>query len=159
MLALLGQSRCRVEIADLAHFGGIDRLNTTEPGPALPNAADAMLPNRLTDDAFNLVFCWDLPNYLTLNALSTLMNAIGHRARPGAVAHALIYYSERDMSEHPGRFVPTADGNELIDCGTTHATIAAPRYSPEDLDKGMGRFVLDRARLLSNGMQEFLFRL
>jgi hypothetical protein len=159
MLALLGQSRCRVEIADLAHFGGIDRLNATESGSALPGATNALLPSRLTDDAFDLVFCWDVPNYLTLNALATLMNAIAHRARPGAVAHALIHYSERDMQQHPGRFVPTADGERLINYSTTHESIAAPRYSPEDLDKGMGRFVLDRARLLSNGMEEFLFRL
>jgi hypothetical protein len=159
MLGLLGQSRCRVEIADLAHFGGIDRLNATEPGPALPGETNALLPNRLSDDAFDLVFCWDVPNYLTLDALSTLMNAIADRARPGAVAHALIYYSERDMQQHPGRFVPTADGERLINYSTTHEAIAAPRYSPEDLDKGMGRFVLDRARLLSNGMEEFLFRL
>lgn len=159
LLGLLGQSRCRVEILDLAHFGGIEQLNTIEPGAALAEAVDSMLPNRLPDDAFDLVFCWDLPNYLTLNALSALMNAIGHRARPGAVAHALIHYAERDMCEHPGRFVPSSDADELIDCHTAHASIAAPRYSPEDLDKGMNRFVLDRARLLSNGMQEFLFRL
>ena len=159
MLALLGRSRCRVEIADLAHFGGIDRLNTTQPGPALPDAANDLLPSLLPDDPIDLVFCWDLPNYLTLDILSTLMNAIAHRARSGAVAHALIYYAERDMCDHPARFVPTADGNELIDYSATRAAIAAPRYSPEDLDKGMGRFTLDRARLLSNGMQEFLFRL
>jgi hypothetical protein len=159
MLALLGQSRCRVEIADLAHFGGLDRLNTIEPGPALPIAVNDMLPNLPPDDAFDLVFCWDLPNYLTLNALSALMNAIAQRARPGAVAHALIYYAEREMCEQPGRFIPTADGNELIDYSAARAAIAAPRYSPEDLGEGMGRFVLDRARLLSNGMQEFLFRL
>jgi len=159
MLALLGQSRCRVEIADLAHFGGIERLNTTEPGPDRSTAVNAMLPNRLPNDAFDLVFCWDLPNYFSLDTLSALMNAIADRARPGAVAHALIYYAERDMREHPGRFVPTADGNELLDYGATRTAIAAPRYSPEDLDKAMGRFALDRARLLSNGMQEFLFRL
>lgn len=159
MLALLGRSRCRVEIADLAFFGGIDQLNSTEPGSALATVADHMLPNPLPGDAFDLVFCWDLPNYLTLNALSALMNAIGQRARPGALAHALIYYSEHDMCEHPGRFVPTADGDELINFSATQAAIAAPRYSPEDLDRGMGRFVLDRARLLSNGMQEFLFQL
>ena len=159
LLALLGQARCRVEIADLAHFGGIDRLNATESGPALQAAVNSMLPTRRPDDAFNLVFCWDLPNYLTLNALSALMNAIADRARPGAVAHALIYYAERDMREQPGRFVPTAEGEKLIDCSATQAVIAAPRYSPEDLEKGMGRFALDRARLLSNGMQEFLFRL
>lgn len=158
MLALLGRSRCRVEIADLAHFGGIDRLNRTEPGPVLASAADSLLPSPLPAESFDLVFCWDLPNYLTLSALSALMNAIGQRARPGAVAHALIYYAEHDMCEHPGRFVPTGDG-ELIDYNATGTAVSAPRYSPEDLGIHMGRFVLDRARLLSNGMQEFLFRL
>ena len=158
MLALLGRSRCRVDIADLAHFGGIDHLNTAEHGPALADAAESLLPNRQPDDAIDLAFCWDLPNYLTLDALSALMGAIGRRARPGALAHALIFYAERDMKEHPGRFVPTADG-ELIDHSAPGAVMAAPRYSPEDLGKSMGRFVIDRARLLSNGMQEFLFRL
>ncbi|MBT8093090.1 MAG: hypothetical protein KJN77_08645 [Gammaproteobacteria bacterium] len=157
MLALLGRSRCRVEIADLAHFGGIDYLNSTEPGPALTRAAESLLPNRLSDDAIDLVFCWDLPNYLTLDSLSALMDAIGRRAAPGALAHALIFYADRDMNEHPGRFVPTADG-ELIDLSAEGTAIAAPRYSPEDLGKSMGRFVTERARLLANGMQEFLFR-
>ena len=158
MLTLLGRSRCRVEIADLAHFGGIDQLNAAEPGPALASEADSLVPATPPGDAFDLVFCWDLPNYLTLDALSALMNAIGRRARTGALAHALICYAERDMGAYPGRFVPSADG-ELIDYSGKRASIAAPRYSPEDLDKGMGRFALDRARLLSNGMQEFLFRL
>ncbi|MDH3351771.1 MAG: hypothetical protein OEM60_02435 [Gammaproteobacteria bacterium] len=158
MLARLGRSRCYVEIADLAHFGGIDQLNTTETGPALADKAESLLPKRLSDEAIDLVFCWDLPNYLTLNALSALMHAIGRRAGPGALAHALVFYAERDMNERPGRFVPTAD-DELIDHGAPGAAIAAPRYSPEDLGNGMGHFEIDRARLLSNGMQEFLFRL
>ncbi|MDH3374715.1 MAG: hypothetical protein OEM85_15215 [Gammaproteobacteria bacterium] len=158
MLALLGRSRCRVEIADLAHFGGIDHLNTAAPGPALADAAESLLPNRLPDDAIDLVFCWDLPNYLTLDALSALMGAIGRRVRPGALAHALIFYAGRDMKQHPGRFVPTADG-QLIDLSAPGAMIAAPRYSPEDLGRSMGGFLIDRARLLGNGMQEFLLRL
>ena len=158
MLALLGQSRCRVEIADVAHFGGIDRLNKAEPGPELTAVAESLLPNRLSEDAIDLVFCWDLPNYLTLDALSALMAAIGRRARPGALAHALIVYAEREMKDAPGRFVPTTDG-ELVDHGDPGKPIAAPRYSPEALGKNMGGFVIDRARLLVNGMQEFLFRL
>ena len=158
MLALLSACRCRVEIADLAHFGGIDRLNEAEPGAELAAAADALLPSRPSDDAIELVFCWDLPNYLTLDSLSALMAAIGHRARPGALAHALICYADRDMKEHPGHLVPVTNG-ELIDKNASTATIAAPRYSPEELGRSMGRFVIDRARLLSNGMQEFLFRL
>ncbi|MDJ0941318.1 MAG: hypothetical protein QNJ00_16270 [Woeseiaceae bacterium] len=158
MLALLGQGRCRVEIADLAHFGGVDRLNSMEPGPALVGAGEALLPNRCSADVVDLVFCWDLPNYLTLDALSALMLAIGQRAGPGALAHALIAYSDRDMREEPGCFVPTPDG-ELMDLSAAGNAVAAPRYSPEDLGMNMGGFVIERARLLSNGMQEFLFRL
>lgn len=157
MLALLGRARCRVEITDFVHSGGIDRLNTAESGSELARAAESLLPIRLPGDAVDIVLCWDLPNYLTLDALSALMNAIGHRARPGALAHALIFYAEPDMREHPGRFVPTADA-ELMDCSGDSMMVAAPRYSPEALGKNAGEFVIDRARLLSNGMQEFLFR-
>lgn len=157
LLTLLGHSRCRVEVADLAHFGGIDFLNSTEPGPALVEAAESLLPDKLSDDAIDVVLCWDLPNYMTLDSLSALMDAIGHRVRRGALAHALIFYADSDMQQHPGRFVPTADG-DLLDHGVPGETIAAPRYSLEDLGNVMGRFVIDRARLLSNGMQEFLFR-
>ena len=158
MLALLGESRCRVEVADVAHFGGINRLNAAESGAALADAAESLLPNRLSEDAIELVFCWDLPNYLTLDSLSALMVAVGHRARPGALAHCLICYADRDMKEQPGRLIPLGDG-ELVDKSDISATTAAPRYSPDELGKSMGPFVIDRARLLSNGMQEFLFRL
>ncbi len=157
MLALLGRSRCRVEIVDLAHFGGVDLLNATKPGAPLAGVAESLLQDHLSDDGFDFVFCWDLPNYLTLPALSALMDAIGKRTRPGALAHALIFYSEHDMKARPGRFVPTPDGH-LSDRSTTSDVIAAPRYSPEDLGKCMGSFAMDRARLLANGMQEFLFQ-
>ena len=157
-LALLGRSRSRVEVVDLAHFGGIEQLSTAEPGPELAGAANALLPQPPPGEAFDLVFCWDLPNYLTLDALSALMAAIRERACPGALVHALVFYAQRDMNSHPGRFTPTDDGG-LIDNGSAGAMIAAPRYSPEALEKSMGYFAIDRARLLSNGMQEFLFRL
>jgi len=158
LLALLGRSRCRVEIADLAHFDGLDRLNTSEPGIGLAEAAESLLPKRPREDAIDVVFCWDLPNYLRLGSLSVLMQAIRLRARPRALVHFLIFYAGHEMNEYPGRFVPTADG-ELVDRSAAGSSIAAPRYSPEDLGKSMGGFVIDRARLLSNGMQEFLFRL
>jgi hypothetical protein len=159
MLSLLGRSRCRVEIADLACNDGIDRMNTEAPVDALVAMAESLLPeHRRDDDALDLVFCWDLPNYLKPGALSALMSAIAARARPGALAHALIVYSERSMPDRPGRFVPTGD-SRLVNRGGAAAEIAAPRYSPDELSRIMGRFAIDRAMLLANGMQEFLFRL
>ncbi len=158
LLGLLGRCRCCVEIADVAYFGGLEQLNTTERGPALADVAESLLPKRFRDSPVDLVLCWDLPNYLTLQSLAALMQAIARRSRPGALAHALIYYAERDMPQYPGRFIPGLDG-ELVDRSTQSSAIAAPRYSPEELGNSMGRFVIDRARLLGNGMQEFLFQL
>jgi hypothetical protein len=158
MLELLGRCRCRVEIVDLAYFGGLDQLRTLETRAELAKAAEALVPDPLPGEPFDLVFCWDLPNYLTLDALSALMTAIASRARPGALAHALIVYAERQMGAEPGRYVPTAAA-DLIDSGAPQTSIDAPRYSPADLGENVGGFTLDRARLLGNGMQEFLFRL
>lgn len=158
MLGLLGRSRCRVDIVDLAYFGSIERLNAAEPGAALTGVAESLLPSPRPDDAIDLVFCWDLPNYLSLDALAALMRAIGQRARPYALVHALIFYAGRDMPAHPGRYVPTEAG-ELMDLSAPGTTVAAPRYSPEDLGKSMRPFEIDRVRLLGNGMQEFLFQL
>jgi hypothetical protein len=158
-LSLLGRFRCRVDIADLASDGGIERLNAEEPGDALVARAESLLPKlRSNDDAFDLVLCWDLPNYLKPAALTALMAAIALRARPGALAHALIVYSERSMPDHPGRFVPDED-LKLVNRARPGAEIKAPRYSPEDLGRIMRGFATERAMLLANGMQEFLFRL
>jgi hypothetical protein len=159
MLSLLGQFRCRVDIADLASDGGIERMNAEADGEDLVARAESLLlEHRGDEDVFDLVFCWDLPNYLKPPALSALMTAIAARSRPGALAHALIVYLERSMPERPGRFVPD-EGLKLVNRSSPAAEIAAPRYSPDDLGRIMGRFGIDSARLLGNGMQEFLFRL
>jgi hypothetical protein len=158
MLSMLGRSRCRVEIADLACDGSISRLNSAEPADGLVAIAESLLPRHRAGDFVDLVFCWDLLNSLKPEAISALMNAIAGRARPDTLAHALIVYSERSMPEQPGRFVPTEDW-KLVDHAIPGSTAPAPRYSPEFLGRIMGGFAIESARLLANGMQEFLFRL
>jgi len=158
MLALLGRSSCLVEIADLARCGGIDALNMDVSDSARDEIAESLLPERFTADPVDYIFCWDLPNYLHPPGLSALMRAIAYRARPGARAHALVAYSERNMAAAPGRFLPTED-DKLVNAAAPGGQVAAPRYSPEDLGRIMDDFEIDRARLLANGMQEFLFRM
>jgi hypothetical protein len=116
------------------------------------------LPAHKVDNPLDLVFCWDLLNYLKRDAMTALMSAIAARARPGARAHALIVYSERSMPERPGRWVPT-DDYLLVDQAPVRPMIEAPRYSPEYLGQAMTGFAIEHARLLANGMQEFIFRL
>ncbi|HEX9853448.1 MAG TPA: hypothetical protein VGA68_10560 [Woeseiaceae bacterium] len=158
MLDLLGRSRCRVEIADLAGFGGIERLSIEAPAGALAAIAASLLPSHNPDRDIDLVFCWDLLNYLKPPAISALMSTIAARARPGTRVHALIVYSERSMPDRPGRYVPDKD-LKLVNRAVPASEIAAPRYSPELLGRTMGLYAIEHARLLANGMQEFLFRL
>lgn len=159
MLSLLGRSRCRVEIADIASDDGIARMNGDEPADALVELAGSLLPRHAEEDAaIDVVLCWDIPNYLKPGALSALMRAVAARARPGALVHALVVYSERSMPARPGRFVPTEDAR-LVNRGGVVGEIAAPRYSPDDLRRIMHGYEIERAMLLANGMQEFLFRL
>jgi hypothetical protein len=158
MLSLLGQSRCHVTVADLACDEGIGRLNEDEPAGDRVSLAESLLPEHRAADAVDLTFCWDMLNYLRPEAVAALMTAIAARARPGALAHALIVYSERSMPDRPGRFVPNEDYT-LVDRAVTGEAIDAPRYSPEFLGRIVGPFTIDHARLLANGMQEFLFRL
>lgn len=158
MLSLLGQYPCHVQIADLASGREIERLNAIPAGAELSALAASLLPAHCADEPVDTVLCWDLPNYLAPAAMSALMTAIEARACKDALAHALVIYSERTMPNRPRRYVPMHDGR-LVNHATPHSEIAAPRYSPEALGLMMGNFRIDRARLLANGMQEFLLRL
>jgi hypothetical protein len=154
-IAVFGGYRSRLEIADVAD--GLEELNA-EPDPQmLRERAERLLPSPGAEAA-NVILCWDLLNYLQRPALSALMNAVAERARPGAFVHALVVYASKKMSIRPGCFVPL-DRQRLINLAPIQAERDAPRYSPEDLSRLMPSYTVERARLLRNGMQEFLFRL
>jgi hypothetical protein len=152
---LLIGHRCRLDIAELAD--SIDTLNAEESPRRLRELAEAALPPRRREST-DLIFCWDLINYLKRPALTAVMEAIAIRSRAGSLAHALVYYSARRMPQRPTTFVPV-DEQRIADIGAPQPDRDAPRYSPEDLAICMPRYAVDRARLLKNGMQEFLFRL
>ncbi len=154
-VALLSRFRCRLEIADLAE--GVDSLNAEQTPQQQRSRAEALLPARRREPT-DIVFCWDLLNYLNRPALACLMEAIAARSRRGTLVHALVYYSARRMPARPSCFVPL-DDQRLMNVAPQTAECDAPRYSPEDLALCMPRYEVDRARLLRNGMQEFLFRL
>ncbi|HEX7080005.1 MAG TPA: hypothetical protein VF329_03220 [Gammaproteobacteria bacterium] len=153
-IALFGQFRARLDIVDLGE--GLQQLDEAEP-EFLRERAEALLPVRGPEPA-DVVLCWDLLNYLNRPALTAVMAAVAERARPGALVHALIVYSSKKMSVKPGCFVPL-DEQRLVNVAPVQGERDAPRYSPEDLVNCMHGYTVERARLLRNGMQEFLFRL
>jgi len=155
ILALLNRCRCRLDIADLAD--AVHTLIDVGDSVCLANLAEALLPAQRPEPT-DIVFCWDFLNYLERGALTALMASIAVRCRPGAYVHALIVYSERLMQQRPGQFAPIDEGH-LLNLSTSEPVRTAPRYSPEDLQMCMPEYTIERVRLLSNGMQEYLFRL
>jgi len=153
-ISLFSQFRCRLDIADIAE--GLSSLGGEEESPeTLRKKAERLLPER-RDEPTDLVLCWDLLNYLNPAALTALMSCVAERGRPGMVAHALIAYSDSRMPAKPNRYAPTQDCRLKV-LPTTSREIDSPRYTPEILGQRMPRYRRERAMLLRNGMQEYLF--
>jgi len=147
---------CRVEIADLVNNNGLGAINALESiedeGPSLMRR---LLPTG-NDEPLDLILCWDLPNYLSLQTLGLLIDVLAHRVAPGCQLHMLIAYSKREMASIPGRYVPAPDGN-LTQLFPSDELTEAPRYSPENIGSALRNFVYQRGVLLANGMQEFVY--
>lgn len=153
-ISLFSQFRCRLDIADIAE--GLASLEDDEDDPAvLREKAEALLPPR-RDESTDVVLCWDYLNYLRRPALKALMTCVADRGRPGMVAHALIAYSAPRIPASPNRYAPTEDYRLRV-LPTTEREIDSPRYTPEILSQSMPLYRRERAMLLRNGMQEFLF--
>ena len=152
-VALFGRFRCRLEIADFAE--DLDGINGLEEPDELDDRLHTLLPPQHAEAA-DLVLCWDLLNYLERPALKALMHALQERLAPGARLHALIVYASDRMPAHPARIVP-CDGGLEHDVSGDPAARPAPRYTPDELARLASGFAVERAMLLRNGMQEFLF--
>ena len=154
IINVLSQYRCRL---DIASFGeGLETLSAERDWDESPDRVSSLLP-PCSSEQTDIVFCWDYLNYVDRPALTSLMASIAARCRPGAFVHALIVYSESLMNDHPGKYVPVGEGC-LLNEATAEPSLAAPRYTTEDMKVCLPDFSIERARLLNNGMQEFLFR-
>ncbi len=104
---------------------------------------------------FDIVLAWDLFNYLSLEALETLMRCLSRYCRPGTALFALIS-SQPQISATPTHF-RILDMETLDYEATSHETRPCSRHQPRDLTKVMGRFRVSSSFLLRNGVQEYVF--
>lgn len=162
-IGFFNRFRCRLDIVDLPPR--LESLNTEEDKQQLHEQAEALLP-KTRGEATDIVLCWDLLNYLNRPALTALMNCIAARSQTGTLVHALIIYSGTRMPAIPGLYAPVNDPDDesettdrLTNLPLTGEEKEAPRYTPDDLTHCMRDYHIERAKLLSNGMQEFLFRI
>lgn len=162
-IAFCNRFRCRLDIADLP--ADIPALNAEEDPKRLSALAKEIIPGQHSDTV-NVVFCWDLLNYLQRPALTAIMDRVAERGRAGCLVHALIVYSATYMPTVPGRYAPWPDdtgesshNDQLVYTPATLESCEAPRYTPDDLAHCLRGYRVERAVLLNNGMQEFLFRI
>ena len=151
-LTLLEGKRCLLDVVDLA-----TELEFLDDSRATRRRIAEELPLARTTEPADVVFCWDVLNYLDTESLRTLMARVAARCRAGALVHALVVYSERVMHDRPGQLLPVNAGT-FIDVAAEKPTRPAPRYSTEALAEAMPDFTVERVRLLGNGMQEYLFK-
>jgi hypothetical protein len=151
---LLSRFRCRLDVLDLPQV--LAELETLEEPAAIENALGRLLPPAGKDQV-DLVFCWNLLNYLDPIVIAALMRLLTPRLAGQARVHALIEYSATHMPASPGRVAPE-DAATLILEPASDAAIKTPRHSRAALEKLMPGFQSERTMLLGNGMQEHLFR-
>lgn len=154
-VALFGRFRCRLDIGDFA--ANLDAVRAQTEPEELPGTISGLLP-PVRQERADTILCWDLFNYLERPALKALMDCVAEYGQTGTLVHALVVYSAKTMPVLPNRYVPV-DDHSLRIVANARETRPAPRYSPEDLGLCMPAYRLERAMLLRNGMQEFLFRL
>ncbi len=107
------------------------------------------------ETTFDVVLAWDLFNYLSLEALETLIRSLSPHCRPGTALFALIS-SQAQISATPTLF-RIMDMESLGYEPTSQETRQCSRHQPRDLAKVMGRFQVSSSFLLRNGVQEYVF--
>ncbi|MEX0730924.1 MAG: class I SAM-dependent methyltransferase [Aquisalimonadaceae bacterium] len=147
--------RCRLGIAGVA--AALPELDEQTDAAGRQRLLKEMLPER-SFGGTDLVLCWDLLNYLRPPAIGALMEHVHGLLREGAMVHALVAYSASALPEPPQPMDLRSDGWVDRSGQTSPDTRPAPRYSTGELQRLMPGFQVERAMLLKNGTQEYLFR-
>jgi len=115
-------------------------------------------------DAFKLepvdwVCCWSLLNYIDPPTATLILNALRPYLKPNAVVHALIEYSSPTMPASPPTWaLEPVDQQLYLHADATQATADSPRHTPKRLEGMLGGMTAESTVLLSNGLQEYIFR-
>jgi hypothetical protein len=154
MIDILTGYRCRLDVLDLP--AQLDQLRSLPAETDLGGWFERLLPATASEPA-DAIFCWNLLNYLAPAQIAAFLAVLTKRLKPGGQVHALIEYSSPRMPAAPGRMAPVAPTALLLE-PVDAEQVDSPRYARGTLEKLMPGLKAERTMLLSNGMQEYLFR-
>jgi len=152
-IGYFSQYRCKVHIDDFySSFRDFDFFAPADEG-SLDNLFSYLLPLP-ADARFDIVFLWDILNYMKLEECGYLFDHIQKHSRPGTAVFAMIY-TRREMPEVPISF-RIADNGRIHYDSNSSITKTCPRHEGPSLEEKLGRFRITNSYLLRNGFKEYL---
>ncbi len=146
---------CKLYVEDL--FDSLVKL----PPPAEDEGKDAYglrVERALAhspDVRFDMIFAWDLINYMHVDLIHALMKRLSRTCRSGTLLYIMISTAPT-IQERPARIAITHEGRVRYQAGGP-AVRPNPRYTPLKLERMMPGFRLLHSFLLGASLQEFLF--
>jgi len=147
-VSLYARHGARITFADLYRFYAPVRAQTTSA-----RTFTALLP----DTAFHIdiIFAWDLLNYLSLEEIGWLGDAIREKCAPGAILFALVS-CPGPMPTTPS-FHTIAGRDTLVVAMKTSDATTFPGYSEQTLLRALPDLTVKSRFQLRNSMVEYLF--
>lgn len=153
-LEFLSQYACKIHFEDLYRtLNSFDYLSP-EDGVSYDSVFRYLLPYNRTI-RFDVVFCWDVLNYLNPEEFRHLMRHVTRYCNGGALLFALIS-TQKTIPEQPAKF--EIAGPETLSCRIRARIMRkCPQYQETDLARFMPNFNVMNSFLLRNGFKEYLF--
>ncbi len=146
----LSQYGCRLSIEDLF----MTRTTVADGEQLGPEFFEQLIPLP-NGPQFDVVFAWDLFNYLTRKELGLLTTRLRQACRTNAQVLALIWI-HKSIPAQPIRF-RFRGMDQLVYDRRTALERPGPRFQPAEINQLMAGFHVDRSFLLRHGIQEYLF--
>lgn len=148
----------RIQIEDLYDSLNLAAASVLNDEAAGHNANDQNFEHTLPytkDTRFDLIFAWDIFNYLTREQLQKMIAHLSRFCNRRAMLFSLTANSQY-VPEHPIGF-KILDQENLIHPAIVSGGRINTRYKEPNLARLMPSFNVDKTFLLRNGMQEHLF--
>ena len=148
----LSQFGCKLYIEDL--WAALAARTPSGEGDLLGPEFFAEFLSIPDDTRFDVIFAWDLFNYLQRKELAQFAIHLRRYCTPGARLFALMSIL-KTMPAQPYRF-KIQDEQHLVYERRTSGERPSPRYVPSEMTDNFKGFHVDRSFLLRHGIQEFL---
>ena len=146
---------CTLHVEDF--FESLNGLR--EPaGDAEPEVWDRLVNQCLMHDPkvrFDMIFAWDLINYLHADLINALMQRLSRSCRSGTLLYIMISNAPR-IPRRPASISITYEDRVRYH-GAAPVDKPNPKYTPLKVERMMPGFRLLHSFLLGGSLQEFLF--